>query len=177
MVLLWVKGSGSHCPVVVSDWDPVDRSIRTLVNVDVRQGSKHVRDDLGLPYPVADLARTMTLLPGDLDVDLRGGELKGRLNSLESRFQGLGYSPVPVIASLEVSHDASGKRPSSKTGHAVAEESRCKWIKVTSPNYDVAVSPRDPRQNGITLHTGDWQVDNPRRHPLIAIPQVDRSNS
>ena len=67
--MLRVKGSDSLCPVgpgVVSDWDPQGRSIRTYVNGEVRQEGSTSEMIWDFSYLVADLARTITLLPGDL---------------------------------------------------------------------------------------------------------------
>ncbi len=67
--MLRVKGSDSLCPVgpgVVSDWDPVGRSIRTYVNGELRQEGNTGEMIWDFSYLVADLARTITLLPGDL---------------------------------------------------------------------------------------------------------------
>ena len=67
--MLRVKGSDSLCPVgpgVISDWDPVGKSIRTYVNGDLRQEGHTGEMIWDFSYLVADLARTITLLPGDL---------------------------------------------------------------------------------------------------------------
>ena len=67
--MLRVKGSDSLCPVgpgVVSDWDPEGKSIRTYVNGDLRQDGNTAEMIWDFSYLVADLARTITLFPGDL---------------------------------------------------------------------------------------------------------------
>lgn len=67
--MLRVKGSDTLCPVgpgVVSGWDFRDRTIRTLVNGEVRQEDTTANMEWDMAYLVADLARTITLLPGDL---------------------------------------------------------------------------------------------------------------
>lgn len=67
--MLRVKGSDTLCPVgpgLVTGWDFRDRLIRTLVNGDVRQEDTTSNMAWDMPYLVADLARTITLLPGDL---------------------------------------------------------------------------------------------------------------
>ena len=67
--MLRVKGSDTLCPVgpgVVSDWDPEGRSIRTYVNGELRQEGNTEEMIWDSSYLVADLARTITLLPGDL---------------------------------------------------------------------------------------------------------------
>jgi 5-oxopent-3-ene-1,2,5-tricarboxylate decarboxylase/2-hydroxyhepta-2,4-diene-1,7-dioate isomerase len=67
--MLRVKGSDTLCPVgpaLVTDWDFHDRRIRTLVNGDVRQDGSTSEMTWDMHYLVADLARTITLEPGDL---------------------------------------------------------------------------------------------------------------
>ena len=67
--MLRVKGSDTLCPVgpgLVTDWDLHDKKIRTLVNGDVRQTGSTTEMEWDMHYLVADLARTITLLPGDL---------------------------------------------------------------------------------------------------------------
>ncbi len=67
--MLRVKGSDSLCPVgpgVVSDWDPQGKSIHTYVNGELRQAGNTAEMIWDFSYLVADLARTITLQPGDL---------------------------------------------------------------------------------------------------------------
>lgn len=67
--MLRVKGSDTLCPVgpgLVTDWEFTDRSIRTLVNGAIRQEDTTANMAWDMAYLVADLARTITLLPGDL---------------------------------------------------------------------------------------------------------------
>jgi 5-oxopent-3-ene-1,2,5-tricarboxylate decarboxylase/2-hydroxyhepta-2,4-diene-1,7-dioate isomerase len=67
--MLRVKGSDTLCPVgpgLVTDWDFHDKQIRTLVNGEVRQTGSTSEMEWDMHYLVADLARTITLLPGDL---------------------------------------------------------------------------------------------------------------
>jgi 5-oxopent-3-ene-1,2,5-tricarboxylate decarboxylase/2-hydroxyhepta-2,4-diene-1,7-dioate isomerase len=67
--MLRVKGSDTLCPVgpgLVTDWDFHDKQIRTLVNGEVRQSGTTAEMEWDMHYLVADLARTITLFPGDL---------------------------------------------------------------------------------------------------------------
>ena len=67
--MLRVKGSDTLCPVgpgLVTDWDFHDTDIRTLVNGEVMQSGNTAEMEWDMHYLVADLARTITLLPGDL---------------------------------------------------------------------------------------------------------------
>jgi len=67
--MLRVKGSDTLCPLgpgLVDDWDFHDKAIRTLVNGEVRQHGNTNEMKWDMHYLVADLARTITLLPGDV---------------------------------------------------------------------------------------------------------------
>ena len=67
--MLRVKGSDTLCPLgpgLVDDWDFHDKDIRTLVNGEVRQLGNTSEMEWDMHYLVADLARTITLLPGDV---------------------------------------------------------------------------------------------------------------
>jgi 5-oxopent-3-ene-1,2,5-tricarboxylate decarboxylase/2-hydroxyhepta-2,4-diene-1,7-dioate isomerase len=53
-------------PGLVTDWDFRSRGIRTLVNGEVAQDGNTDEMTWDMHYLVADLARTITLLPGDM---------------------------------------------------------------------------------------------------------------
>jgi 5-oxopent-3-ene-1,2,5-tricarboxylate decarboxylase/2-hydroxyhepta-2,4-diene-1,7-dioate isomerase len=67
--MLRVKGSDTLCPLgpgLLTDWDFHDKDIRTLVNGVVAQEGNTTEMAWDMHYLVADLARTITLLPGDV---------------------------------------------------------------------------------------------------------------
>ncbi len=67
--MLRVKGSDTLCPIgpgVVTDWDFRGKQIRTLVNGEVRQDGNTDEMEWDMHYLVADIARTITLVPGDV---------------------------------------------------------------------------------------------------------------
>ena len=67
--MLRVKGSDTLCPIgpgLVTDWDFHDKRIRTLVNGEVRQDGNTAEMEWDMHYLVADIARTITLVPGDV---------------------------------------------------------------------------------------------------------------
>jgi 5-oxopent-3-ene-1,2,5-tricarboxylate decarboxylase/2-hydroxyhepta-2,4-diene-1,7-dioate isomerase len=67
--MLRVKGSDTLAPVgpgVVTDWDFRNQGIRTLVNGVAKQDSTTAEMEWDMHYLVADIARTITLVPGDL---------------------------------------------------------------------------------------------------------------
>jgi 5-oxopent-3-ene-1,2,5-tricarboxylate decarboxylase/2-hydroxyhepta-2,4-diene-1,7-dioate isomerase len=67
--MLRVKGSDTLCPLgpgLVDDWDFGNKDIRTLVNDEVMQSGNTSEMEWDMHYLVADLARTITLVPGDV---------------------------------------------------------------------------------------------------------------
>ena len=67
--MLRVKGSDTLCPLgpgLVTDWDFHDKEIRTIVNDEVKQLGNTSEMEWDMHYLVADIARTITLVPGDV---------------------------------------------------------------------------------------------------------------
>ena len=67
--MLRVKGSDTLAPVgpgVVTDWDFRGKQLRTIVNGEVRQDDSTDHMEWDMHYLGADIARTITLSPGDL---------------------------------------------------------------------------------------------------------------
>ena len=67
--MLRVKGSDTLCPLgpgLVTDWDFRHKRIQTRVNGEVRQDGNTDEMIWDMHYLVADIARTITLLPGDV---------------------------------------------------------------------------------------------------------------
>jgi 5-oxopent-3-ene-1,2,5-tricarboxylate decarboxylase / 2-hydroxyhepta-2,4-diene-1,7-dioate isomerase len=67
--MLRVKGSDTLAPVgpgLVTDWDFRGKQLRTLVNGVVRQDDNTAAMKWDMNYLVADIARTITLSPGDM---------------------------------------------------------------------------------------------------------------
>jgi 5-oxopent-3-ene-1,2,5-tricarboxylate decarboxylase/2-hydroxyhepta-2,4-diene-1,7-dioate isomerase len=67
--MLRVKGSDTLAPVgpgLVTDWDFRNKTIRTYVNGVVKQEDNTSNMEWDMHYLVADIARTITLVPGDM---------------------------------------------------------------------------------------------------------------
>lgn len=67
--MLRVKGADTLAPVgpgLVTDWDFRGKRIRTLVNGEVKQDASTDEMEWDMHYLVADIARTITLVPGDI---------------------------------------------------------------------------------------------------------------
>jgi 5-oxopent-3-ene-1,2,5-tricarboxylate decarboxylase/2-hydroxyhepta-2,4-diene-1,7-dioate isomerase len=67
--MLRVKGSDTLAPVgpgLVTDWDFRNKTLRTYVNGEVKQEDNTDNMEWDMHYLVADIARTITLVPGDM---------------------------------------------------------------------------------------------------------------
>ncbi|MDH6423225.1 fumarylacetoacetate hydrolase family protein [Aurantimicrobium minutum] len=67
--MLRVKGSDTLAPVgpgLVTDWDFRNKIIRTYVNGEIKQEDNTDNMEWDMHYLVADIARTITLVPGDM---------------------------------------------------------------------------------------------------------------
>ena len=67
--MLRVKGSDTLCPIgpgLVEGWDFHDKRIRTFVNGGLVQDGNTADMEWDMHYLVADIARTITLVPGDV---------------------------------------------------------------------------------------------------------------
>ena len=115
--MLRVKGSDTMCPVgpgLVEGWDFRDKAIRTLVNGEVRQEGNTAEMTWDMHYLVADLARTITLLPGDMvfsgtPAGSRPAE-PGDVVTVE--VEGLGALTNTVVAGPDPVRDDCGAQPS-----------------------------------------------------------------
>jgi 5-oxopent-3-ene-1,2,5-tricarboxylate decarboxylase / 2-hydroxyhepta-2,4-diene-1,7-dioate isomerase len=119
--MLRVKGSDTLCPlgpgfVPASDWDPREgQRIRTLVNGEVRQDGSTAEMQWDMAYLVADLARTITLLPGD--VILSGTPANSRPvgpgDVVEVEVDGLGTLRNTIVTGPTPIRDDVGAQPSA----------------------------------------------------------------
>lgn len=116
--MLRVKGSDTLCPLgpgLIDDWDFRGKRIRTLVNGEVRQDGSTDEMVWDMHYLVADLARTITLEPGD--VILSGTPANSRPvepgDIVEVQVEGLGTLRNTVVeGDLPVRTDV-GAQPSA----------------------------------------------------------------
>lgn len=129
--MLRVKGSDTLCPlgpglVDAADWDPrEDRRLRTRVNGEVRQDGSTAEMQWNMAELLADLARTITLLPGD--VILSGTPANSRPvvpgDTVEVEVEGLGTlrntivnGPTPIRADVGAQPTASEEVRSTALG-------------------------------------------------------------
>jgi 5-oxopent-3-ene-1,2,5-tricarboxylate decarboxylase/2-hydroxyhepta-2,4-diene-1,7-dioate isomerase len=115
--MLRVKGSDTLCPLgpgIVDDWDFRGKRIRTLVNGDVVQDGTTDEMIWDMHYLVADIARTITLEPGD--VLLSGTPANSRPvqpgDVVEVEVEGLGALTNTIVEGDVPIRDDVGAQPS-----------------------------------------------------------------
>ena len=140
--MLRVKGSDTLAPVgpgLVTDWDFRNKGIRTLVNGEVKQDSTTAEMEWDMHYLVADIARTITLVPGDL------------------LFSGTPANSRPVQPGDTVEVEVEGL--GTLTNHIVAGP--------TSIRDDVGAQPTESEEVVSTALGGDWEfrgIRTPSKH-------------
>ena len=115
--MLRVKGSDTLCPVgpgLVEGWDFRGKGIRTLVNGEVAQDGTTDEMTWDMHYLVADLARTITLQPGDMVFSGTPANsrpvLPGDVVTVE--VEGLGALTNTIVGGLPPIRDDCGAQPS-----------------------------------------------------------------
>lgn len=116
--MLRVKGSDTLCPLgpgLVTGWDFRGKTIRTLVNGKVAQEGDTGEMAWDMHYLVADIARTITLRPGD--VLLSGTPAGSRPvepgDVVEVEVEGLGTLRNHVVAGPAPIRDGFGAQPTT----------------------------------------------------------------
>ncbi|HYU92539.1 MAG TPA: fumarylacetoacetate hydrolase family protein [Actinomycetota bacterium] len=116
--MLRVKGSDTLCPLgpgLVTDWDFQGKRIRTLVNDEVRQDGNTDEMMWDMHYLVADIARTITLVPGD--VILSGTPANSRpvepRDVVEVEVEGLGTLRNRIVEGQVPVREDVGAQPSA----------------------------------------------------------------
>jgi 5-oxopent-3-ene-1,2,5-tricarboxylate decarboxylase/2-hydroxyhepta-2,4-diene-1,7-dioate isomerase len=114
--MLRVKGSDTLCPLgpgLVDDWDFRGKTLRTIVNGTVVQEGSTDEMEWDMHYLVADIARTITLLPGD--VLLSGTPANSRTvypgDVVEVEVDGLGRLTNHIVSGPVPIRDDCGAQP------------------------------------------------------------------
>ncbi|CAM5553433.1 2-hydroxyhepta-2,4-diene-1,7-dioate isomerase [Streptomyces spiroverticillatus] len=114
--MLRVKGSDTLCPLgpgLVTDWDFRDKYLRTYVNGEVVQDGSTSEMEWDMHYLVADIARTITLYPGD--VLLSGTPANSRPvqpgDVVEVEVEGLGRLTNRIVSGPLPVRDDCGAQP------------------------------------------------------------------
>lgn len=114
--MLRVKGSDTLCPVgpgLVTGWDFRNKRIRTYVNGQVVQDDNTANMEWDMHYLVADIARTITLEPGD--VLLSGTPANSRPLAIgdlcEVEVEGLGRLSNRIVEGPEPIRTDCGAQP------------------------------------------------------------------
>jgi 5-oxopent-3-ene-1,2,5-tricarboxylate decarboxylase/2-hydroxyhepta-2,4-diene-1,7-dioate isomerase len=116
--MLRVKGSDTLCPLgpgLVTGWEFRGKHIETRVNGEIRQSGSTDEMIWDMPYLVADIARTITLEPGD--VILSGTPANSRPvepgDVVEVEVEGLGTLRNTIVEGDEAIRDDVGAQPST----------------------------------------------------------------
>jgi 2-keto-4-pentenoate hydratase/2-oxohepta-3-ene-1,7-dioic acid hydratase in catechol pathway len=116
--MLRVKGSDTLCPLgpgLVTDWDFRGKAIRTRVNGSIVQEGNTDEMIWDMHYLVADIARTITLVPGD--VILSGTPANSRPvepgDVVEVEVEGLGVLRNPIVEGDVPIREDVGAQPST----------------------------------------------------------------
>lgn len=129
--MLRVKGADSLAPVgpgLVTDWDFHNKFIRTYVNGVLKQEDNTKNMEWDMHYLVADIARTITLVPGD--IIFSGTPANSR--------------PVNIGDVVEVEVEGLGKLTNQIVeGHSIREE--------------VGAQPTESEEVISTALGGDWE--------------------
>lgn len=114
--MLRVKGSDTLCPIgpgLVIGWDFRGKQIRTIVNGEVKQDGNTSEMEWDMHYLVADIARTITLEPGD--VLLSGTPANSRPvqpgDVVEVEVEGLGKLTNTIVHGPTPIRDDCGAQP------------------------------------------------------------------
>ena len=130
--MLRVKGSDTLAPVgpgLITDWDFRGKTLRTYVNGEVRQEASTDEMEWDMHYLVADIARTITLEPGDM------------------LFSGTPANSRPVVPGdvVEVEVEGLGRL----TNHVVSGP--------VAIRADVGAQPTESEEVVSTALGGDWE--------------------
>ena len=116
--MLRVKGSDTLCPVgpgLVTGWDFRGKRIQTIVNGEVKQDATTDEMEWDMHYIVADIARTITLVPGD--ILLSGTPAYSRPvepgDVVTVQVEGLGALTNTIVAGPTPIRDDVGAQPSN----------------------------------------------------------------
>ena len=116
--MLRVKGSDTLCPVgpgLVTGWDFRGKRIQTIVNGEVKQDATTDEMEWDMHYIVADIARTITLVPGD--ILLSGTPAYSRPvepgDVVTVEVEGLGALTNTIVAGPTPIRDDVGAQPSN----------------------------------------------------------------
>ncbi len=116
--MLRVKGADTLCPIgpgVVTDWDFRNKGMQTIVNGEVRQDGSTEEMAWDMNYLVADMARLITLVPGD--IILSGTPANSRTvypgDVVSVEVEGLGMLTNHIVSSPEPASLEVGAQPTA----------------------------------------------------------------
>jgi 5-oxopent-3-ene-1,2,5-tricarboxylate decarboxylase/2-hydroxyhepta-2,4-diene-1,7-dioate isomerase len=140
--MLRVKGSDTLAPVgpgLVTDWDFRGKTLRTLVNGVVKQEASTDEMEWDMHYLVADIARTITLMPGDLLFSGTPAHSRpvGLGDVVEVEVEGLGTLRNHVVAGAAVRDDCGAQPTESEEVVSTALGGDWEFRGIRTPSKDL----------------------------------------
>ena len=148
--MLRVKGADTLAPVgpgLVTDWDFRGKQIRTLVNGVVRQDGSTDEMEWDMHYLVADIARTITLVPGDMLFS--GTPANSRTvypgDVVEVEVEGLGRLTNHIVEGpVPIREDVGAQPTESEEVISTAQGGDWEFRGIRTPSKDLYPSTVDP---------------------------------
>ncbi len=150
--MLRVKGADTLAPIgpgLVTDWDFRGKQIRTLVNGEVKQDASTDEMEWDMHYLVADIARTITLVPGD--ILFSGTPANSRTvypgDVVEVEVEGLGRLTNMIVEGPTPVRDDVGAQPTeSEEVISTAQGGDWEFRGIRTPSKDLYPSTIEEKQ-------------------------------
>lgn len=150
--MLRVKGADTLAPIgpgLVTDWDFRGKQIRTLVNGEVKQDASTDEMEWDMHYLVADIARTITLVPGD--ILFSGTPANSRTvypgDVVEVEVEGLGRLTNTIVEGPTPVRDDVGAQPTeSEEVISTAQGGDWEFRGIRTPSKDLYPSTIEEKQ-------------------------------
>ena len=150
--MLRVKGADTLAPIgpgLVTDWDFRGKQIRTLVNGEVKQDASTDEMEWDMHYLVADIARTITLVPGA--ILFSGTPATSRTvypgDVVEVEVEGLGRLTNTIVEGPTPVRDDVGAQPTeSEEVISTAQGGDWEFRGIRTPSKDLYPSTIEEKQ-------------------------------
>lgn len=140
--MLRVKGADSLAPVgpgIVTDWDFRNKLIRTYVNGLLKQEDNTDNMEWNMHYLVADIARTITLVPGDMIFSGTPANSRPVMpgDVVEVEVEGLGRLSNRVIEGASISSEVGAQPTESEEVISTAMGGDWEFRGIRTPSKDL----------------------------------------
>ena len=140
--MLRVKGADSLAPVgpgIVTDWDFRNKLIRTYVNGLLKQEDNTDNMEWNMHYLVADIARTITLVPGDMIFSGTPANSRPVMpgDMVEVEVEGLGRLSNRVIEGASISSEVGAQPTESEEVISTAMGGDWEFRGIRTPSKDL----------------------------------------